>query len=266
MSKINNSKVRYPKIDILRGMCLISMMLYHTVWDLVYIYNVDWSWYFGDAAFVWQQSICWTFILLAGFCVPLGSRSVRRGLIVFGTGALITAVTLILMPGQRIVFGVLSLLGSCMLIAGVSDTYLRKMVTKLPAFCNMLVSFILFAFTYSVNDRFVGFFGFKLAELPACLYRNYFTTFLGFPMGGFFSTDYFSLMPWIFLFFTGYFAHFVIIGANDANGMNKNVCVWMQKGGLRPLQWMGRHSLVLYMLHQPVIYGLLWVISFVRGV
>lgn len=249
MSKI---KVRYPKLDMIRGLCLISMILYHTVWDLVYIYEFNWAWYRSVGAFVWQQSICWTFILLAGFCLPLGTQPIRRGAIVFGGGALITAVTLILMPGQRIVFGVLTLLGSSMILVGVFDKALRKMMMKIPAVLGMIGSFLLFAFTYSVNDKFVGFFGVKLIELPRMLYRNYFTTFLGFPKGGFFSTDYFSIVPWIFLFLTGYFAHFMV--------MNTGACDFLKKGNCQFFSWMGRHSLLIYMLHQPVIYGILWVV------
>lgn len=244
-------KVRYPKLDIVRGLCLISMMLYHAVWDLVYIYECNWAWYRSVGAFVWQQSICWTFILMAGFCVPLSSQPIRRGAIVFGGGALITAVTLILMPGQRIVFGVLTLLGSSMIIVGIFDKILRKMMTKIPAIFGMIGSFLLFAFTYSVNDRFVGFFGLKFVDLPAALYRNYFTTFFGFPKGGFFSTDYFSIVPWIFLFLTGYFAHFVVMKAGASD--------FLKKGNCKILSWVGRNSLLIYMLHQPVIYGLLWV-------
>ena len=247
-----HGKVRYPKLDIIRGICLISMILYHTVWDLVYIYELNWGWYRSVGAFVWQQSICWTFILLAGFCVPLSSQPIRRGVIVFGAGALITAVTLILMPGQRIVFGVLTLLGSCMILVGIWDKILRQWMAKIPAWTGMFGNFLLFAFTYSVNDRFVGFFGARLMDMPDGIYRNYFTTYLGFPYRGFFSTDYFALIPWMFLFLTGYFAHFVV--------MNSGVKAFFEKGNNKVLSVIGKHSLVIYMLHQPVVYGVLWLV------
>lgn len=249
MSKV---KVRYPKLDIIRGICLISMILYHAVWDLVYIYEFNWAWYRSIGAFVWQQSISWTFILLAGFCLPLGSRPVRRGAIVFGAGALITAVTLILMPGQRIVFGVLTFLGSCMILVGIFAKVLQKLMAKIPALAGMIGSFLLFAFTYSVNDRFVGFFDVRLMDMPNGIYRNYFTTYLGFPYRGFFSTDYFSLVPWMFLFLTGYFAHFVV--------MNSGAKAFLQTGNNKVLSSIGKHSLLIYMLHQPIVYGVLWVV------
>ena len=50
------------------------MIAYHACWDLVYLFHADWDWYRGTGAYIWQQSICWTFILLSGFCFSLGRR------------------------------------------------------------------------------------------------------------------------------------------------------------------------------------------------
>lgn len=239
-------KERYPLLDIIRGGCLVSMIVFHTCWDLVYLFDVDWQWFRKAWGDVWQQSICWTFILLAGFCVPLSSRPVRRGLLVFGCGAVISAVTLVLLPKQRILFGVLTLLGCCMMLAGSLNTYLRK----IPPTAGMTVSFFLFLLTRHVNDGFIGWGSLGIFELPEAWYRNLFTAFLGFPAPKFFSGDYFSILPWSFLFLTGYFAYFAV--------MKSRLQEWLKKGRCRPLAWLGRHSLLVYMLHQPVIYGIIW--------
>ena len=50
--------IRYSLLDNLRGLTLISMVMYHTVWDMVYIYENDWDWFKGNQAYIWQQSIC----------------------------------------------------------------------------------------------------------------------------------------------------------------------------------------------------------------
>ena len=44
--------------------------------------------YYGLPGHLWQQTICWVFILLSGFCVQLGHHTMRRGAQVFGAGAL----------------------------------------------------------------------------------------------------------------------------------------------------------------------------------
>ena len=77
------------------------------------------------------------------------------------------------------------------------------------------------------------------------------TAYLGFPFPGFRSTDYFSLVPWLFLFLTGYFL-FRLTGQRLAAAPDLGRCV--------PLEALGRRSLLVYMLHQPVLYGLTMVL------
>lgn len=223
MEKLAKNKTapgRYALLDELRGLDLVSMMLYHACWDLVFLFGVQMNWYAATPGHLWQQSICWVFILLSGFCVPLGHHTLRRGATVFGAGVLITAVTLLFMPEERVVFGVLTLLGSAMLL------------------------------TYHAANHYLGIGALRLA-LPESLYANYFTAYLGFYPCWFYSTDYFPLVPWLFLFWCGYFLHGVV-GRTRMEALRGSVCA--------PLGWMGRHSLVLYLLHQPVIFGVLWVI------
>lgn len=57
---------RYRLLDELRGLDLISMMLYHGMWDVVFLFGVAQKWYTGRPGFVWQQSICWVFIRSGG--------------------------------------------------------------------------------------------------------------------------------------------------------------------------------------------------------
>ena len=100
-----------------------------------------------------------------------------------------------------------------------------------------------------MNSGSLGFEGLRFFTLPPWLYRNLLTAFLGFPPADFSSTDYFSLLPWFFLFLTGYFVS----------------RLWRERrripmGGTRVpvLSALGRYSLPVYLLHQPVVYGLLW--------
>lgn len=66
-------------LDTLRGLTLVSMIAYHACWDLVWIAGMDWDWYRGQGAFFWQQSICWTFILLSGYCWSLDAGTCAGG-------------------------------------------------------------------------------------------------------------------------------------------------------------------------------------------
>jgi len=231
---------RWAALDALRGLTLASMVVYHACWDLVYLFGVDWKWYRSAGAYLWQQSICWTFILLSGFCWPLGKRPLRRGLEVFAGGALVTLVTVTAMPESRVLFGVLTLLGSCMLLM----VPLERALGRVPAGAGLAASGALFALLRDVNQGFLGFERLRLAPLPEGWYRSLATAYVGFPPAEFWSTDYFALLPWAFLFLCGYFLQ------KCSNGRRPE---WDLR--LPPLEWLGRRSLWVYLLHQPLVYG-----------
>lgn len=196
--KYRNTSGRYALLDELRGLDLVSMMLYHGCWDLVNLFGIQADWYYGLPGHLWQQSICWVFILLSGFCVQLGHHTLRRGAQVFGAGALVTAVTLLFMPEDRVIFGVLTLLGSAMLLTGL----LEKPLRRIPPAAGFAISAVLFALTRNVSAGYLGFGSLRL-WLPQTLYANYVTAYVGFYPLWFYSTDYFALLPWLFLFWAG---------------------------------------------------------------
>lgn len=173
--KQHNASDRYALLDELRGLDLVSMMLYHGCWDLVNLFGIQADWYYGLPGHLWQQSICWVFILLSGFCVQLGHHTLRRGAQVFGAGALVTAVTLLFMPEDRVIFGVLTLLGSAMLLTGL----LEKPLRRIPPAAGFAISAVLFALTRNVSAGYLGFGSLRL-WLPQTLYVNYATAYFGF--------------------------------------------------------------------------------------
>ena len=241
--KIEHHRLQLP--DTIRGIVLVSMIAYHATWNLVYIYGMDWSWYHSYGAYIWQQSICWTFILLSGFCFSLGKHHLKNGLMVFGGGFLVTLTTLIAMPQNRVVFGVLTCIGSCILLV----TCTEKLWKKIPAQVGVAAVFFLFLFTKHINSGYLGFGNLPVIELPVSWYRNYVTAFWGFPFGEFYSTDYFSVFPWFFLFLTGFYSY----GILEKYGLLSKE---FMKRGIGIFAFLGRYSLLIYLLHQPVIYGI----------
>ena len=123
------------------------------------------------------------------------------------------------------------------------------LLRRIPPAAGVVLSAALFWVTYPTMRGFWNLPGGRLA-LPQALYANGLTAYLGFMPKDFFSTDYFPLLPWLFLFWVGYFLH-QLAGRAGMEPLRRSVCP--------PLGWMGRHSLVLYLLHQPVILGVLTV-------
>lgn len=234
---------RYRGLDAVRGIALFNMIAYHAIWDLVYMYNFNWDLDHSVGAYIWQQGICWTFIFLSGFCLPLGRHPIKRGIIVFVCGAIIMVVTLVFMPPQnRIIFGVLTLIGSCMIFVGAFDKWLKKVSPIL----GMLINFVFFCVTRNINKGWIGFERLNLVKVPKIFHSNMFTIYIGLQEENFKSADYFSLFPWLFLFLSGYFLFHCLDKRGKLGIFEKSVFL--------PAEWLGRHSLVIYMLHQPVIY------------
>ena len=87
-------------------------------------------------------------------------------------------------------------------------------------------------------------------RLPYRLYASRFTFWLGLPHSGFVSADYYPILPWGFLFLAG-----GVIGVYCAKTRFPD---WLYLSRVRPLAFAGRHTMILYLAHQPLIIGLLW--------
>lgn len=238
-------KERYFLLDALRGATLISMIAYHGMFDLVELYGVSVDWFWKTPGYVWQQSICWTFILLSGFCWRLGKRPLRRGILISGCGLVVTAATYLFMPSERILFGILTFTGAAMLVL----VPLSKALDRIPAWAGLLGSAVLFFLSRNVNEGYFGFESLIVGKVPEGLYRGLGMTFLGFPEPGFFSGDYFSFFPWFFLYLCGYFLYGLLMERETVRKILRYRC--------RALECPGRYSLILYMLHQPALMLLL---------
>ena len=239
---------RYAVLDGIRGIAVINMVIYHGIWDLVYLFGYDWLWFQSLGVFFWQQYICCTFIFLSGFCQPFGKKKLKKGRTVFVLGFLISILICIIMPEERIYFGILTLIGSCILIAIPMESFLEKF----SPIMGLIISVFAFVFTRNVNQGYLGFGTWNIVSLPDNWYCNTFTAYLGFPMAGFHSADYFPLIPWLFLFIAGYFTQRLFT--------QKELLLYLKPQRAGAIEWIGRHSLAIYLIHQPALYFLLDII------
>ena len=221
------------RIDILdawRSLALLLMVVYHFLYDLALFGVITWEQMFAPGLNLLQRFICCSFILLAGISARFSRSNLRHGLVVLAAHLAVVAGAAV--GGQTIRFGVLALLGTSMLLYHLAGPLLRRLPEWLLAALSLALFLWSGSWTRRVSVKF--------------LYP------LGFTYRGFSSSDYFPLLPWFFLFLLGTAAGGWLLRRRE------------RLAALRlpgPLTWPGRHSLLLYLLHQPVLYGislLLW--------
>lgn len=244
---------RLTGLDALRGFVLLQMLAYHFLYDLVRLFGWQIGWFWALPGVVWQQCICSGFILLSGWCCRVSRSNLKRGLQLLGLGLLLTVITGAVMPGQIIRFGVLHFLGCAALIWAAAGRWLDR----LPAPLLFFGSLALFLLTTGTQWGYWGLWRLPLLQLPAALYQSRWLFFLGLPGPGFYSADYFPLLPWCFVHWMGAAAQRMVPASGG----------WGRLLRLRAplLEALGRNSLLIYLLHQPVLYALAWALSAACG-
>lgn len=249
-------KTHYYLLDELRGLAIIFMVVYHAFFSLDEVFGSAAGQMLHKAMRPVQPFIAGTFILICGICCRFSHSNALRGLRIAGAAALVTLVTWLLsFFGMDLVitFGVLHLLAAAVLLFAL----LRRPLDKLP----QRLVFLVFAalFLASIFPFYVGQPGFAVGSrtLHFPQTESFPLYALGFPSTVFDSSDYVPLIPWLFLFLAG-----TALGAYGEKG---RFPAFFAKSRIPPLQWLGRRSLLMYLLHQPVLFGLFSVIFWVTG-
>lgn len=232
-------KKRIWELDVLRGVCILGMVVVHLIYDLQTFFSLP---FLADSRLFdlikqWGGVL---FLLISGICVTLGSHPVRRGLIVFACGLLCSAVTagmyFLNMADKSIIiyFGVLHCLGVCML--------LWPLFKRLPVWA-------------------LGLLGLGLTVLGLWISGNVVVDFpwlipLGLVPGDFASSDYFPLLSNLGFFLVGTFLGKTLYRKKETllprvNPANPVLAFFTR---------LGKWSLPVYLLHQPIITGLLYLI------
>lgn len=250
---MKSDKKRIYMLDELRGFAILCMIIHHTFLDVGDVLCLSWGYRVFDTLCAVQPFFWALFIVISGMCSRLSRNTLKRGFFVLGCGLVITFFTCIIMPllgfeETEIYFGILHCLGCCMIITGL----LMPLIDKIDYRIGALISLVLFFFTCGINSKTLLF---GLIKLPSSWYQYDFLAPLGVFSDSFKSADYFSIIPWLFMFLFGAF-----IGklAKD-----EKLPEAMYKKRSNFLCFAGRNSLWIYMLHQPAIYAVMLIIAFV---
>ena len=213
------------------------------------IYGRDPGWYGRTGSHLWQQGICWTFILVSGFSWRFGKKnSIRRGIFLNLCGLVITVVTGLAVPGQAAIFGILNFLGCAILLMALLDRW----ADRIPPAAGLVGSMLCFFLLRHINTGTLGIGALsvsipRIGRYPSPL-AAVLPTVLGFPDLAFSSSDYFSLLPWFFLFAAGYFLYPLLMGSGRIREI-LSVRIPLLSAG-------GKYSIWVYLAHQPLCMGI----------
>ncbi len=240
------NKKRINIIDEIRGLLMILIVVFHLFYSLDVIFKAEAFRGVYASMLSWQPILPAMFILISGISFQLSRSNVKRGLKLLAVACLMTAVLAVFMPGSIIWFGIIHFLAVMNIVFGL----LQKYVNKIPAIAGIAVCAFLFILTYNVQLGYIGIKGIWSYTLPEVMYSTDLTAPLGFYTENFHSSDYSPILPWMFMFIIG-----TILGR-----YTKYIPEILVKPHIKPLAFIGRHCLIIYLLHQPVIVGILFLI------
>ena len=220
---------RIPWLDAWRGVAVLVMLGWHLCWDLGLLGLIPLSKMEEAPAVAVRLFIVCSFTLISGICARFTGNGLRRGFITLGAALLVTAATWL--AGEPAWFGVLHMLGCCMVFYALAGKRLERLPEK-AAFAGYLLLFFLWYGICYYGPR---------VSIPGLFV-------FGLRTPWFRSSDYYPLFPWIFLFLMG-----TVLGARVLRSAETRKC-WPAPA---PLRFLGRHALWIYLIHQPVLLGLL---------
>lgn len=236
------NKARFIELDAMRGIAILAMIVYHFSFDLDYLgiksIPVTEGWWR-----IFARSIATLFLLLVGMGLSISSvrqpdrthyEYLLRGGKILACGMLITLVTLLAAPEAFIFFGILQLIGFSVMFA--------------PWF-----------FRFGQWNLFFGAIVIGIGDyLNQMIVSTTALAWLGIPHYGMNTLDWFPLLPWFGVALIG-----LAIGGflypdgklrwkhekqEKHNKIEKSII-----SIITPIAWLGRHSLIVYLLHQPIL-------------
>ena len=228
---------RFPEIDAARGIAILMMVIFHTIFDLNFfgIAPIDVSTGFW---FIFARATASLFLIIVGISLvvsharaaehirglPLTMKYLKRGAGIFALGLLATLATWLYLREGFIIFGILHLIGISVMLSVLFFRFGRY---------NIVLGLLCIA-----GGFFIGSVQGPLWLLP-----------LGVMPVSFYSVDYTPLIPWFGAVLIG-------MGAGEylySGGIRRFTLPRMPARIIIPLSVLGQYSLIIYLVHQPVI-------------
>ncbi|MDK2897737.1 MAG: hypothetical protein PWP04_1857 [Candidatus Atribacteria bacterium] len=242
-------KKRFWEIDFWRGIAVICMIIYHLAYNLTYFGPFNLTLYRGPWLY-FQRLTASSFLFLVGLSLSitydrdlkketsfLFHKYLKRGLKIFSYGLLITLVTWLFMGELYVRFGILHCIGVSIILA--YPFLAKRSINWIPGVIFIITGWILhymeFPFSYLL--------------------------WLGLKPHQFYTIDYFPLLPWFGIVLIGTTVGKLLYPSyKRAFSIPDYSHLFLIKG----INFLGQHSLLIYLIHQPIILLILFLLGWVE--
>lgn len=243
---LKKGKDRFWEIDFLRGFAIILMIFFHILYDLNFFSIANFRIYSGIILYIARLSAS-IFVILAGISISISySKSknrvktndiilkfIKRGLKILFLGMIISVITWFYIPRGFVVFGILHFIGTSIILSLIFIRY--RFINIIFGLFFIIVGFYLKSLTFDFNIL-----------IP-----------LGFIPNNFWTIDYFPLFPWFGIFLIGISIGNIIYPdfkrKYEIKDLSKNLLI-------KSFCFLGRNSLLIYFIHQPIIIGIITIL------
>ncbi len=238
---------RFFELDFLRGIAIMLMILYHALFDLNYFAGFGFELWSGLFWLVGRTS-AFIFIFIVGVSLTISYSRAKgkitgfslfkkyflRGGKIFSWGLIITAVTYVFLPTGTIYFGVLHFIG---LSIALAYPFLKF------RYLNLILAAIFVVIGFYLKQSVFGF---------------SYLLFLGLRPEVFYTLDYFPIFPWFGVVLLGIFFGNTFYAKGQRRFLIPDL-----SAKLKPLLFLGRNSLLIYLLHQPILTAIILSVMFI---